>query len=62
MKTFLIISSKIVGDYSTTKVKLKNSDKVVPRKGERVTFSDETYDVISVSYDYDKKEILIAVI
>lgn len=62
MKTFLIVTSRIVGDYTTTKVKLKNSSKVVPRKGERVTFSSETYDVISVYYDYDKEEILITVI
>jgi hypothetical protein len=61
MKTFLIINNKEITNYETTKVKIKTHDGIIPRKGERITANNESYDVISIHYDYDKKEVSITV-
>jgi hypothetical protein len=59
MKIVLKIHSKIVGDYTTEKIKVKSPLKIIPRKGERFTYNSESYDVKNVHYDYDNNIITI---
>jgi hypothetical protein len=62
MKTFLIINNREIANYETNKVKIKSHNGIIPRKGERITANNESYEVISIHYNYDKKEVSITVI
>jgi hypothetical protein len=60
MKIVFKIHSKIVGDYTTEKIKVKSLWKIIPREGERFTHDSKSYDVKNVHYDYDNNIVTIS--
>ena len=62
MKIVLKVQSRVTGDYGSNEVIIENPNNIVPRKGERITFRDVSYDILNVNYDFDKNQINLTVL
>lgn len=66
MRTFLMIrntnslnNSELSDIYN--KVKIKNKHNYVPPIGSRISVKNNSYDIISIHYDFDDNELTIIV-